>query len=199
MATKSENPPAKSEGGNSSFVWAALAMLLIGGGLVYWKVHAAPASVPEPAPAPSLPATVEEPQGALEQAPPPPPSVAEPDAGPPSGSQRRVHDLPDPCKTPCNGRENASLIAALRGKGGQARSCYERALRTNSTLQGRMTLRVTVGATGEVCSAAVGTDGLGDPGVTNCVLGQFRAASFPPPQGGCVNTEVPLNFVPKKQ
>jgi hypothetical protein len=197
VARTSEKPPAKSEGGNGAFVGVAVAMLLIGGGLVYWKLGSR-APEPEPA-APSTRPTVEE-APVLEAPPPPPPSAEEPtDAGAPEEAKKRMRDLPDPCKSPCDGQMTSSLSIALSSKGGQARACYERALRTNNTLQGKMSINVRVGRGGQVCSAAIGSNALGDPGVANCVLGQFQAGSFPPPQGGCIDARVPLNFVPKKQ
>jgi outer membrane biosynthesis protein TonB len=170
-------------------------MLLIGGGLVYWKLGS---RVEEPAPAvvPSAPEVDQAPM--LDTPPPPPPSIEEPEDGGAPAAAKQVRSAADPCRAPCEGRENASLLATLRGKGAQARACYERGLRTNATLQGKMTVSVRVGANGQVCSATASGDTLGDPGVTNCVLGQFRASALPPPQGGCVNVQVPLNFVPKK-
>jgi hypothetical protein len=89
------------------------------------------------------------------------------------------------------------LRSALAAKAGQARGCYERALRQNTMLQGRLVVNVRVGPQGQVCSAGIGQNALGDPGVASCVLQMFRAGTFPPAQGGCVDTAVPMNFVPK--
>jgi hypothetical protein len=48
-----------------------------------------------------------------------------------------------------------------------------------------------------VCSAGIASNSVGDPGVASCVLGMFRSGSFPAPQGGCVDAQVPMNFIPK--
>jgi TonB family protein len=85
----------------------------------------------------------------------------------------------------------------LAGRGAQARSCYERALRTNTMLQGRMVVSLRIGPSGSVCSANVTQNEL-DPGVGNCVAQMFRTTSFPAPKGGCVDASVPLRFEPKK-
>ena len=61
-----------------------------------------------------------------------------------------------------------------------------------------MTVHVKVAPNGQVCSANVGNDTLGDPGLANCILGVFRASTLPAPTGGCVEVDVPLNFVPNK-
>ena len=102
------------------------------------------------------------------------------------------------CTGPCNGTVTGNLGSALRAKGGQARGCYERALRLNPTLTGRVMVAVTIGAQGQVCSASVTQNSLGDASVASCITQRFRSGTFPPPKGGCVNTQVPLNFIPKK-
>ena len=45
--------------------------------------------------------------------------------------------------------------------------------------------------------AAVWCGRLGDGTIASCVVQMFRAGTFPPPQGGCVDAAVPMNFVPK--
>jgi hypothetical protein len=86
----------------------------------------------------------------------------------------------------------------LAGRGGAGRRCYEKALGQNPMLRGRMTVHVKVGTNGSVCSAGVATDELHDPGLTNCIMGVFRSSTLPEPTKGCVEVDVPLNFVPNK-
>jgi hypothetical protein len=173
-------------------------MLLMGAGLVAWRLsresdepeHATPA----PGPQTSRPAL-----RAFAPPPPPPPPVDEP--GDASGAEEpgtvagRLKRRAEPCKSPCEGKETGPLLSALAAKGGQVRSCYTRALGNDPTLQGRMTVNIRVGVDGRVCSASVSKNALGSPTVADCVLERFRAGSFPPPQGGCVDAIVPLNFV----
>jgi hypothetical protein len=90
------------------------------------------------------------------------------------------------------------LQSVLRGKAGQARSCYERALTNNSSLSGSVVINVRVGPAGEACSASLGKDTLSDSVVTSCVLQRFRTGPYPKPSGGCVDAEVPINFVPRQ-
>jgi len=201
VAEESVRPPPKSEG-HAGYIGAAVVMLLVGGGLIYWKVNSKPPPPPQVVPPTASAAETEEP---YLDAPPPPPPPPEEDAGPDDagadgdpGQRRALGRLPDPCKQPCAGKETGPLLSAVRAKAAQARTCYERALRQNATLEGRMTVSAMVGSNGTVCSASVGGDSLGDPAVASCVLQQFRAGAYPPPQGGCVTVRVPLNFVPKK-
>jgi TonB family protein len=90
------------------------------------------------------------------------------------------------------------LQAAISGRAGAARPCYERALRVNSALQGKLMVNVRIDPQGNVCGSSIAQDQIHSAEVTNCVLGMFRSAKFPPPTGGCAEVNVPLSFVPKE-
>jgi hypothetical protein len=55
-----------------------------------------------------------------------------------------------------------------------------------------------VGGGGQVCSATLALDELGETAVSSCVLQRFQALAFPAPVGGCVDVEVPMNFTPQQ-
>jgi hypothetical protein len=116
----------------------------------------------------------------------------------PDDKKKVVTGGPNPCSKECTGTASAALTSALSGRAGQSRSCYEKALSSNATLEGTLTIGVRVGPGGQVCSARVVNDGLHDPGVSNCVVNRFLGSSFPAPQGGCAEVNVPLRFMPKR-
>src|SRR5438105_3744119 len=62
----------------------------------------------------------------------------------------------------------------------------------------KLTVNVRVDPQGNVCSASVVEDAIHSVEVSNCVMGMFRSAKFPPPTGGCVDAKVPLSFVPRE-
>jgi hypothetical protein len=169
-------------------------MLLLMGGLIYWKVSG---NDPKP-PAPPPPVVSAAP--VFDEPPPPPPPIEEPkDAGvAPKQVGKRLVSSSGGCSGECKGEAPGNLRATLSAKGAQARGCYERALRQNNMLQGRIKIGLRIGPNGSVCSANVTSNELGDPGVASCVLQMFRSSTFPSPQGGCVDAEVPLKFEPKK-
>ncbi len=188
MPDSSIAPPVK--GGSAGFIVAALLMLLLIGGLIFWKMRGNEEKpVVTPPPPDSKPMVFEQPPP-----PPPPPVPEEPDAG--KKKVARVGTPSGGCSGSCTG-DSALTRSGLSGKAGQARGCYERALRNNNTLAGHLTIAVRVGPQGQVCSASVASNSLGDPGVASCVVQMFRSSSFPPPQGGCMDAQVPMNFVPK--
>jgi hypothetical protein len=187
-------PPPKNHGGGA-FIGAVIIMLLAMGGLLYWKFggkDAPPVAIAPPPSANTAPT--------LEEAPPPPPPD-EPDAGnlKQASTKKRLVASGNGggCSGTCTGEAPFALRSALSGAAGSVRGCYERALRQNQMLQGRMEVAVRVGAHGNSCSANIANDSLGDPSVASCVLQKFRAGQFPSPSGGCVDVKVPISFMPK--
>ena len=192
-------PPVPKSGGSGPFVLAAIVMLLLMGGLIYWKTRSSGSETTK-VEAPKHVVTPDQP--ALDEPPPPPPPVASasasaaPDAGKPSA--KKITSGGGGLCGPCTGDATSAIVSALHAKGAQARSCYEHALRQNSMLAGRMSISVIISATGSVCSASVGSNELGDPGVANCVVQMMKAGTYSPPGGNsCVQVNVPLNFTPK--
>lgn len=194
------HPPAgvPTGGGGKGLIGLGALLLLIGGGLVFWKTRQP--NEPELVTlAPTAPRDEAKETPALIDPPPPPPpeeEVAAPKAeesAPKAGGPK----APSGCSGSCNGKETPALLSALSAKAGQARTCYNRALRVNSALEGRIRMSVRVGPSGNVCSASVAEDSLHDSGVASCVAQMFRSSSYPAPEGGCVDVGIPINFVAK--
>jgi len=92
------------------------------------------------------------------------------------------------------GEIDANRVASIiRGQIGGIRSCYERALRNNPTLAGRLEVRFTIGTSGRVTSAS--SSGL-TPDVASCVTQRIRGLVFPAPTGGSVDFSFPFTFEP---
>jgi len=199
MPNTSVPPPPKTGGGQ--FVAAVIVMVLLMGGLVFWKLSGSNDKAEEtPAPLVSVAQTPTVDQ--VVPPPPPPPTASAEDAGvavtkkPPSTTGGGTG-----CGScgKCTGEAAPSFTAALRGRAGQAQRCYEKALSQQEGLSGRLSVNLCVGVGGAVCGASVSNDSLGNPGVAQCVLNIYRATTFPSPKNGCVDAQVPLNFVPEKK
>ncbi|HEX9297933.1 MAG TPA: AgmX/PglI C-terminal domain-containing protein [Polyangiaceae bacterium] len=182
-------PPQSSSG--AIYIIAVIALIAAIGGLVFWKVRGAndAAVMPPPPPVMANPTPLLEP--------PPPPPIAEEDLGRDGGGVKTAGNL-NPCTAKCSGTGNNAMNAALSARAGSARPCYERALRVNSALQGKLMVNVRIDSQGNVCSASISDDAMHSPEVSNCVMGMFRSARFPPPTGGCIDAKVPLSFVPRE-
>ncbi|WP_053233593.1 AgmX/PglI C-terminal domain-containing protein [Sandaracinus amylolyticus] len=73
------------------------------------------------------------------------------------------------------------------------RQCYELGMRERPDLEGRLTVRITVGLDGSVSRAEV-VGGDVPEGLQQCVRNYAERWTFPPPSGGFVRFDVPLAF-----
>jgi hypothetical protein len=189
-------PPPKSSG-SKPFVIAVLLMLLLMGGLIYWKLS----GDDEPKSATTAPPVNSAQVPAIDQVIPPPP-LPEPSASaaPIASAKKGSPKFDTGCSTcsNCQGIEPNGFRGALAGRAALAQRCYEKALGTQEQLTGKLTVGLCVGVGGGVCSASIEKDTLGSPLVSQCVLNIYRATTFPSPKNGCVQAQVPLNFIPKK-
>ena len=62
---------------------------------------------------------------------------------------------------------------------GQVRACYERALKTSPSLQGKIVVDWKVAPSGHVTRASVQTDQIGDKGLQACILETVKSWTFP--------------------
>lgn len=77
------------------------------------------------------------------------------------------------------------LIAALIRKNiGHILYCYERSLSANPNLFGKVSVRFTIGASGQVETQRIGESTLRDGRVENCILDKVSQWKFPEPKGG---------------
>jgi hypothetical protein len=84
----------------------------------------------------------------------------------------------------------------LRGNIGRARACFERALAHDTTLHGRVVVRITIARDGTVQRASA--EGMHEtPDVAPCVGSAVRALQFPLPEGGPVQLTFAIDFSPQ--
>jgi TonB family protein len=188
----SSRPPPTS--GGALYVVVAVALVVAIIGLVYWKLKGNDAPATAAVATAPIVTTAQ-----LAEPPPPPPPIDEPVAAVDAGPTRVATTNYSPCQVAkCGGAINNALSSAVSARAGSARPCYERALRVNASLQGKLTVSVRVDPQGNVCSASITQDAVHSPEVSNCVTGMFRSAKFPPPTGGCMDVNIPLNFTPRE-
>lgn len=82
----------------------------------------------------------------------------------------------------------------VNGALGGIQRCYERQLRHDQTLRGRITVRFTVTGAGTVSGARA--EEAFDPTVGSCVAGVVARLRFPPPEGGSITFAFPFVFEP---
>jgi hypothetical protein len=83
----------------------------------------------------------------------------------------------------------------LRRHSTQVRACYERQLKGNPTLAGKLTLRLAIDAEGRVQNVSLANDTFTDPWVGQCALSAAQRWTFPP--GNEVELVYPFIFRPE--
>jgi len=193
MASESLTPPP-SGGGYAKYLIVLL--LLVGGGLgVYFATRKAPEPPkPVPPPAKNVERSTALVQDTVEI---PVEEPVDPDAG--TAAVEPVKK-PRPAGDPwdCTGDLAEADLRKVLAEGSSAiRSCYERQLRNDNQLQGKVVLQVRVGNDGKVAATRV-TGNLKDAEVKNCMQGVAKGWSFPAPaKGTCAVFDAPFKFTPK--
>jgi ferric-dicitrate binding protein FerR (iron transport regulator) len=77
----------------------------------------------------------------------------------------------------------------------QVRACYERRLKTNPALEGKLTIRIEVDKEGVVSHASLDTDTVPDPRVGQCALRALQGWRFP--AGTAADLVLPFEFRPR--
>lgn len=195
--SQSQPPPGLIPKKSPVGLYIALIAVLLAliGGLIWYKVARKPQPVtPQPVVQSVVPTAAPPP---VFDIPAPPELDASADAD--TGAGKRPSGGVNLCAGPCQGDAPPALQSALTATASASRGCYERALRNNAALQGRMVVSVRIAANGTVCGASISQDALGAQDVSSCVLGLFRGKTYPPPTGGrCVDVNVPLSFQPRE-
>jgi outer membrane biosynthesis protein TonB len=75
------------------------------------------------------------------------------------------------------------------------RACYNRGLAGNPDIEGKISLTIRVGPTGQVAAVTATKTGNLPPEVVDCVKARANSANFSPPQGGVAVIQVPVSFV----
>src|SRR5690606_14665052 len=99
----------------------------------------------------------------------------------------------------CSGQiDPAAARATLAQDDLQFRNGYERRLKVNNNLEGRINLRMRVSRTGAVDAVQTGGT-LRDAEVLSCVRRIAQRIRFPAPTGGsCAVVAAPFNFTPRR-
>lgn len=81
---------------------------------------------------------------------------------------------------------------------GALQTCYERALKQNSSLQGKVTLSVRVGTDGSPAMVQAKSNAITDRSTLACMEREAKSWQFPRPKGGTVMLNKPFRFSPNQ-
>ena len=94
-----------------------------------------------------------------------------------------------------DGELDPGMVAKeVRSRLGAIKACYERALKRNPNLSGKVVIHWTITQAGTVSGVDVETDTLGDAEVASCIKSLIARWRFPAPAGGSVDVSFPFVF-----
>jgi len=99
--------------------------------------------------------------------------------------------------TTSSGRIPPEIIQRIiRQNFGRFKMCYERGLRGDPNLSGRVAVRFTIGRDGSVTQVANGGSDIPNGEVVGCVVNSFKGLSFPAPESGIVTVGYSISLSP---
>jgi TonB family protein len=100
-----------------------------------------------------------------------------------------------PNRAEIDGTMNTDAVARTIRLGMPAiTACYQRALKRNPKLSGKIVVRLSINTMGATTRVTIESDSIGDPQVTSCIQGYAQRWRFPPPEGGTAEVSVPFVF-----
>jgi TonB family protein len=117
-----------------------------------------------------------------------------------STTEKRVRGVVKSEAPAVDGPLDPSLVVKeVRTRIGAIKACYERALKRNPNLSGRVKIRWTITAAGTVSNVEIEEDSMGDAEASSCMRGLVGRWRFVAPSGGPVGVVYPFIFEPNKE
>lgn len=92
--------------------------------------------------------------------------------------------------------DSESIAKVVRARLRSIQDCYEKELKRNSSLAGKIEVEFTIGEGGDVEEARVSSNKMGSAEVGDCIVSRVRRWKFPQPKGGSVTVNYPFIFTP---
>ncbi|QQR89238.1 MAG: energy transducer TonB [Myxococcales bacterium] len=94
--------------------------------------------------------------------------------------------------------DSSLVVKMIRQRLGAIKACYERELKRNPSLSGKVTVEFTIQQSGSVSGAKSVENSTGDAAVAGCVVSAVQRFRFNPgPEGGSVTFRYPFVFEPQ--
>lgn len=108
--------------------------------------------------------------------------------------KKRVGDLAFGPPSQSGFCKTSAIASVVKRRGAAIRACYEKSLQVRESLQGKVSVRWTIGLDGKVMNASATSDTLGDPATTQCIMSWVRRMQFEKPEGGLCVVQWPFVF-----
>ena len=88
--------------------------------------------------------------------------------------------------------DGSAVTKVFRRRAKAFKTCYERRLKVNPNLSGKVVLRFTIGTAGRITSISIASNSTGDSAVGSCITSKVRGWRFTPPENGAVTFTYPI-------
>lgn len=85
-----------------------------------------------------------------------------------------------------------AVAKVFRRRQGAIRTCYERALKVNPNVEGKITVQFTIGPAGRITSIDVTSNTTSDGSIGKCIVDKVKGWRFDPPENGSVTFSYPF-------
>jgi TonB family protein len=111
------------------------------------------------------------------------------------GAERKVSGIVKSEAPAVDGQLDPNIVVReVRARMSAIKACYDRALKRNPNLSGKVVIRWTITPAGTVSGVDVDQDSMGDSDVTSCIKSLVARWRFPAPSGGAVEVSFPFVF-----
>jgi outer membrane biosynthesis protein TonB len=86
----------------------------------------------------------------------------------------------------------------IKSNSNKVRACYERELKVNNLLQGKVTTSILINQDGSVANVKFISDSVGSQPMRQCIKQEIVSWRFPKPEGGRAEVQFPFKFEPKQ-
>ncbi len=90
--------------------------------------------------------------------------------------------------------DQKAVARSIKRRLGAIKACYNRELKRNPDLKGKIVVRFTIETNGRVGQIFVVSNTMGNDKVANCIINKMRRWRFPRPSGGPVGVSFPFVF-----
>jgi TonB family protein len=92
--------------------------------------------------------------------------------------------------------DSDAISRVVRTRKRMVQDCYERELKRDPSLSGKIEIEFTIDESGRVSEAYVSRNQMGSDAVGDCITARIRRWRFPKPDGGSVTVNFPFIFTP---
>ncbi|MCB9734514.1 MAG: AgmX/PglI C-terminal domain-containing protein [Deltaproteobacteria bacterium] len=88
--------------------------------------------------------------------------------------------------------DKSAVARVFSRRKGAIKYCYEKALKGNPNLRGKVTIRFTIGSAGRITDISASGNTTGNSEIASCIIDKVRGWRFDPPSGGSVTFSYPF-------